>query len=150
MKVPSLKLTAKAPENGWLEYLFPFGSFWYCFFQGAIVSFMEGNSLEYAKASITNNTWNLFLTLEEPGSPFFTNFLFVRDILLAFLVWTAHEQNSEAFTKAFLYGPLTVRLGRLVLVVFCSSSLSFPGTWNWVPAKWTDSVLRCHLLFLDG
>ena len=60
MKVPSLKLTAKAPENGWLEYLFPFGSFWYCFFQGASVSFMEGNSLEYAKASITNNTWNLF------------------------------------------------------------------------------------------
>ena len=24
--IPSLKLTAKAPENGWLEALFPFGS----------------------------------------------------------------------------------------------------------------------------
>ncbi len=23
--LPSLKLTAKAPENGWLEYYFPFG-----------------------------------------------------------------------------------------------------------------------------
>ena len=24
-KLPSLKLTAKAPENGWLEYYFPIG-----------------------------------------------------------------------------------------------------------------------------
>ena len=24
--LPSLKLTAKAPENGWLEYSFPFGA----------------------------------------------------------------------------------------------------------------------------
>ena len=38
-KVPSLKLTAKAPENGWLEYYFPIGE---AYFQGRTVSFREG------------------------------------------------------------------------------------------------------------
>ena len=34
----SLRLTAKAPENGWLEYWFPFGK---AYFQGRTVSFRE-------------------------------------------------------------------------------------------------------------
>ena len=39
-RLPSLKLTAKAPENGWLEYYFPFGKL---YFQGAFaVSFRDG------------------------------------------------------------------------------------------------------------
>ena len=38
--LPSLKLTAKAPENGWLEYeLFPFGARPIC--RGVLVSFRE-------------------------------------------------------------------------------------------------------------
>ena len=39
--VPSLKLTAKAPKNGWLEYYFPIGK--PCF-QVRTVSFREGTS----------------------------------------------------------------------------------------------------------
>ena len=37
--VPSLKKTAKAPENGWLEDEFPFGK---PYLQGQAVSFREG------------------------------------------------------------------------------------------------------------
>ena len=37
-EIPSLKLTAKAPENGWLEDDFPFGK---PYFQGRTVSFRE-------------------------------------------------------------------------------------------------------------
>ena len=36
--VPSLKLTAKAPENGWLEDYFPVGK---AYLQGRTVSFRE-------------------------------------------------------------------------------------------------------------
>ncbi len=32
--LPSLKLTAKAPENGWLEYYFPIGE---AYFQGLLL-----------------------------------------------------------------------------------------------------------------
>ena len=39
--IPSLKLTAKAPENEWLEYSFPFGA--RPIFSGEHVSFREGN-----------------------------------------------------------------------------------------------------------
>ena len=37
--IHSLKLTAKAPENGWVEYYFPFGM---AYFQWRTVSFREG------------------------------------------------------------------------------------------------------------
>ena len=40
--LPSLKLTAKAPENGWLEYQFPLGM---AYFQARTVSFREGKAL---------------------------------------------------------------------------------------------------------
>ena len=40
--IPSLKLTAKAPEYGWLEDEI---SFWVSNFQGRAVSFREGNKL---------------------------------------------------------------------------------------------------------
>ena len=38
---PSLKLTAKAPKKGWLQYYFPIGM---AYFQGRTVSFREGKS----------------------------------------------------------------------------------------------------------
>ncbi len=38
----SLKLTSKAPENGWLEDYFPFGM---AYFQVRTVSFREGKAL---------------------------------------------------------------------------------------------------------
>ena len=38
--LPSLKLTAKAPENGWLEDYFPIGV--PAYFQGRAVGFREG------------------------------------------------------------------------------------------------------------
>ena len=38
--IPSLKLIAKAPENGWLEDCFPFGM---AYFQGQTASFRECN-----------------------------------------------------------------------------------------------------------
>ena len=41
--LPSLKLTARAPENGWLEYWFPFGM---AYFQGRTVSFRESTLLK--------------------------------------------------------------------------------------------------------
>ena len=42
--VPSLKLTATAPENGWLEDDFPFGK---PYFQVRTVSFREGITYNY-------------------------------------------------------------------------------------------------------
>ena len=40
----SLKLTANAPKNGWLEYYFPIGE---AYFQGQTVSFREGKIYHY-------------------------------------------------------------------------------------------------------
>ena len=39
--LPSLKLTAKAPKNGWLEYYFPIGE---AYFQVRNVSFRKDNN----------------------------------------------------------------------------------------------------------
>ena len=56
-RVPSLKLTAKAPENGWLEYdSFPFGM---AYFQRRAVSFRECTPLPFtchSKFSLSPST----------------------------------------------------------------------------------------------
>ena len=50
--LPSLKLTAKAPKKGWLEYYFPIGE---AYFQGRAVSFREGkrNTRFFLKTTLT-------------------------------------------------------------------------------------------------
>ncbi len=47
--IPSLKLIAKAPENGWLEDCFPFGM---AYFQGQTASFRECNDFSHSQCQL--------------------------------------------------------------------------------------------------